>query len=259
VRVTPTEHRAALDAQGFTLVAGCVPPAFLDEVRARVERLYTEEGAAAGHEFRREPGAPRLANLVNKGAVFVRLFDFEEILALVAHVLGPAWKLGSLNARDAEPGQGAQPLHCDMGALPDDRGPWVANTMWLLDDFTIGNGATRVVPGSHRAGRLPADALADPSAPHPDERLVTGRAGDVLVMNAHLWHGGTANRTAGPRRALHGFFVRRDRPQQQLQSALLDPALQARLSPRQRWLLALDDPDNARLTQESHVRSGFLK
>jgi ectoine hydroxylase-related dioxygenase (phytanoyl-CoA dioxygenase family) len=174
-------------------------------------------------------------------------------------VLGPAWKLGSLNARDAEPGQGAQPLHCDMGALPDDRGPWVANTMWLLDDFTIENGATRVVPGSHRAGRLPADALADPGAPHPDERLVTGRAGDVLVMNAHLWHGGTANRTARPRRALHGFFVRRDRPQQQLQSALLDPALQARLSPRLRWLLALDDPDNARLTQESHLRSGFLK
>jgi hypothetical protein len=57
----------------------------------------------------------------------------------------------------------------------------------LLDDFTRENGATRYVPGSHRWGKLPQDVLADPSAPHSDEKLIIGRAGTVVVINVHLW------------------------------------------------------------------------
>ena len=34
-------------------------------------------------------------------------------------------------------------------------------------------------------------------------------------VNAAAWHGGTLNRTERPRRAMHGFYVRRDIPQQQ--------------------------------------------
>ena len=63
----------------------------------------------------------------------------------------------------------SQPLHCDMGALPDAGGNWVCNTIWLLDDFTPENGPTRCVPGTHKSGKLPQEAMADPAAPHPDE------------------------------------------------------------------------------------------
>ena len=48
-----------------------------------------------------------------------------------------------------------------------------------------------------------------------------------MVMNAHLWHGGTANRTAAPRLAMHAFYCRRDKPQQQYQKQLLRPEVQA--------------------------------
>ena len=131
--------------------------------------------------------------------------------------------------------------------------------MWLLDDFTPENGATRVVPGSHRWGRRPQDVLADPMAPHPDEVLVLGRAGSIAVMNAHTWHGGTANRTAAPRLAMHAFYCRRDKPQQQYQKRLLDPGVQAGLSPELRAILALDDPLNDELRAEVTVKSGFMK
>jgi ectoine hydroxylase-related dioxygenase (phytanoyl-CoA dioxygenase family) len=129
----------------------------------------------------------------------------------------------------------------------------------MLDDFTTENGAIRVVPGSHRWGELPQHVLADPSAVHPDEILLTGRAGTVVVMNAHMWHGGTANRTSDCRRAMHAFYTRRDKPQQQYQKRLLQPEVQRRLSPELRRLLALDDPLNDQLSSEITRQSGFLR
>src|SRR5438876_1068300 len=83
-------------------------------------------------------------------------------------------------------------------------------------------------------------------------------AGCLAVMNAHLWHGGTANRTGSPRTAVHAFFCRRDRPQQQYQKQLLRPEVQAALSPELRHLLALDDSLNDRLSAAPTTRSGFL-
>jgi ectoine hydroxylase-related dioxygenase (phytanoyl-CoA dioxygenase family) len=89
--------------------------------------------------------------------------------------------------------------------------------------------------------------------------MLTGKAGTVVVMNAHMWHGATANRTRRQRRAMHAFYVRWDKPQQQYQKKLLSPAVQARLSPALRKLLALDDPVNDELSSRFGGASGFLK
>jgi ectoine hydroxylase-related dioxygenase (phytanoyl-CoA dioxygenase family) len=146
-----------------------------------------------------------------------------------------------------------------MAAIADERGYWVCNSVWMLDDFTLENGPIRLVPGSHRWRQLPQQVLADPRSQHPQEIRLTGSAGSVVVMNAHLWHGGTANHTDRPRTALHAFYARRDKPQQQYQKRLLRPAVQQQLSPRLRQLLALDDPLNDQLSADVAVRSGFLK
>jgi ectoine hydroxylase-related dioxygenase (phytanoyl-CoA dioxygenase family) len=150
-------------------------------------------------------------------------------------------------------------LHCDAGAVADESGFWVCNTIWLLDDFTPANGATRIVPGSQHWRKPPQQALADPQAPHPDEALVLGKAGTVVVMNTHAWHGGTANRTSQPRRALHAFYTRGDKPQQQYQNVLLRPETKARLSPEARRILALDDPRNDEISSKISGMSGFLR
>jgi ectoine hydroxylase-related dioxygenase (phytanoyl-CoA dioxygenase family) len=255
----PEPHRRTLDEQGWVALAGLVTPRQRALLVERIEALFAEEGERAGAEWKQERGARRLANLVDKGDVFVAAMLAPDVLAHVAHVLGPRFKLSSLNARAAEPRGGeAQPLHVDAGAVPDPRGYWVCNALWMLDDFTPDNGALRVVPGSHRSGRRPQEVLDDPRAPHPDEVLVTGRAGDVVVMNSHLWHGGTANRTAGRRLALHAFYCRADKPQQQYQKALLRPETVARLSPEARALLALDDPDNDAMGAAGG-QSGFMR
>lgn len=254
------EERHELDTVGYVVVENVLDAGSLSQVRNRVEELYQSEGEDAGSEFRKEEGSRRLANLVDKGEIFERLIAMPQILELVGHVLGPNFKLSSFNARSANPfSSEAQPLHCDASALPDDKGFWVCNTIWLLDDFTAENGATRVIPGSQNWRELPQDTLGDPVATHPQEVLLTAPAGSVVVMNTHAWHGGTANQTGNHRRALHAFYCRSDKPQQQYQKRLLRRETQARLTPEVRRLLALDDPFNDELSAPQQKASGFLK
>lgn len=253
------EERRLLDQEGFLVLEDFADAALVSAIRSRIVELFAQLGVRAGAEFKQEPGTDRLANLVDYDELFRSVIAEPKLLACVEQVLGSQFKLSSLNARSARPhANGLQPLHCDTGELPDSCGNRVCNIIWMLDDFTRENGATRYVPGSHRWGKLPQDVLADPSAPHSDEKLIIGRAGTVVVMNAHLWHGGAANQTDKPRLALHSFYCRRDVPQQQYQKRLLRPEVQCRLAPELRQLLALDDPMNDELSSQFSGRSGFL-
>jgi hypothetical protein len=250
-------QRRQLDEQGYLVLPGLMSGALLDRLRRRVDELLAEEGSQAGSEFKQEPGARRLANLVNKGRIFEEVILTPEVLAGMAHVLGPRFKLSSLNARSADPHSPSdQPLHSDSAAIADESGYWVCNSVWMLDDFTPSNGATRMVPGSHRWRRLPPPELYDA---YPGQELVTGPAGTVVIMNSHMWHGGTANRTDAPRRAMHVYYTRWDKPQQLHQKKWLSAEVQARLPAEARRILALDDSLNDELCATGSGASGFMK
>jgi hypothetical protein len=77
------------------------------------------------------------------------------------------------------------------------------NMLVMVDDFTVENGATRVVPGTHRVEQRPDDAYLE----HNAERA-TGRAGSILLFDSNLWHSAAPNRTSGPRMALTLTFTR---------------------------------------------------
>ena len=173
-------EKRALDEDGYLVLPGLLPPDLLARLRDRVARLFAEEGEAAGSEFKKEPGCRRLANLADKGDAFRELIAHPRALECVRHVLGPDIKLSSLNARSAGPGGGAQPLHADMAAVADERGYWVCNALWLLDDYTPDNGALRVVPGPSPApdrGGPPAGRPAPPAAAAPSGASRAPRAG----------------------------------------------------------------------------------
>lgn len=247
--------RRSLEEQGFLILPGLISPREVDELNRRIEELFALEGDSAGAEFKQEPGTRRLANCVDKGEVFERAIQNPAMLEGMEAVLGPDFKLSSLNVRSASPHSNCgQPLHADSGAIADEKGYHVCNSVWMLDDFTEDNGALRVVPGSHRWRRLP-----EPGVRVDSEMLVTGQAGTVVIMNAHLWHGGTDNRTERPRRAIHVYFTRGDKPQQQYQKKLIRSEVQAHLSPLGRRLLALDDPRNDAMGEAGARISGFLK
>ena len=236
--ITAAERRQ-LDAQGYLVVPGVMDRAWIAAARDAFERIAAAEGAAAAREHHPEPGTRRLANLVDKDPSFRRMMVQPGLLAVVDHLMGRDFKLSSINARDPESGAGHQGLHGDWGSH---RGvgtepTHVVNSLWLLDDVGPANGAPRLVPGSHRWGSPDVVGLADPQAPHPEEIVLDAAAGSVLIINAHTWHGGTANTSGRPRRIAHVYFTAREHPQQQDQRRWLRPETIANLSPAERWLV----------------------
>ena len=97
------KDRQLLQDQGYLILRGLIDAAFLAELRERTEQLIAMEGADAGSEFKKEPGAIRLANLVDKGKVFERVVSHPVVLEAMAAVLGPQFKLSSLNYRSTNP------------------------------------------------------------------------------------------------------------------------------------------------------------
>ena len=162
------DTRDRLDRDGYAPLPGVLSADQLAAIRCRLAELLIAEGNQAGIEVHQEAGADRLADLTNKGSMFQPCFTDPRMLACIVHVLGD-FKLSSLNFRAALPGHGHQSLHADWGGPVPPGDYQVCNSIWLLDDFTADNGATRVVPGSHRYGRPASEALADPAAAHPDE------------------------------------------------------------------------------------------
>ena len=231
------EEKVFLDQQGYLPLPGILSPEQVQTFRARLEELAAAEGDQAGLEVHQEQGTTRLADLVNKDPMFEICFTHPRVLAAMRHILGPEFKLSSLNSRFALPGEGLQALHADWGEAVPPGDFKVCNSIWLLDDFTEENGATRVVPSSHLSGQHPRDSLADPTAPHPDQKLLTAPAGTVVIFNSHTWHGGTLNRSNRPRAGMHSYFCRRDQPQQTDQKAHIRPETYQRLSPAARTIL----------------------
>jgi ectoine hydroxylase-related dioxygenase (phytanoyl-CoA dioxygenase family) len=236
--VLDADTRKRLDEDGFASLSGILDDAQVDAFQNRLAELSAAEGDAAGREVHQEAGTDRLSDLVNKDPMFDVCFTHPTVLAAIAHVLGD-FKLSSLNSRAALPGQGHQALHTDWGD-PVPAGDYqVCNSIWLLDDFTADNGATRVVPGSHRWGQKPSDVMPDPEAAHPDEVQLLAPAGTVVIFNSHLWHGGTQNHSSAPRRALHSYFTRRNHPQQLDQQRYLRPETRRRMSDPERFVLGV--------------------
>ncbi|BBX86503.1 phytanoyl-CoA dioxygenase family protein [Mycolicibacterium aubagnense] len=183
---------AALARDGYVILPDLLSGAQLDEIREAVAPLLNLHGRN-GFEGRL---TQRIYSVLNKTAACDVIADHPRVLALLDRMFLPNYLLSMLQVINILPGEQAQMLHTDDGfyPLPRPRAALGAATIWAIDDFTADNGATDVVPGSHRWGdQLPGAAARKP---------VVMSAGSCVFFPGTLWHGGGANRTQHPRLAV---------------------------------------------------------
>jgi ectoine hydroxylase-related dioxygenase (phytanoyl-CoA dioxygenase family) len=176
---------------GYCVVEGVLAPDEVAAARCSLQEVLaaTPQGRNSFEGFETQ----RVYALFAK----TRAFDGPAVHPLVLGVLDRVlehYQLSAPTGIQIGPGEEAQVLHRDQSVypLPADFPSVVVNTMWALDDFTEANGATRLVPGSHRWGGR---------APGPGDEVVAAimPAGSVNFYLGQLWHGGGANGTDRPR------------------------------------------------------------
>jgi ectoine hydroxylase-related dioxygenase (phytanoyl-CoA dioxygenase family) len=182
-------HLKRIQDDGFTIIENAIDHGLLDAIGADLERLEVEHGIKPASNVFEGLRTVRIYNLLARGKIYEEIPVHENVLPLVERVLDRGCLVSSLSSISIDPGQSAQPVHADDQIMPIEK-PHVAvvcNTMWAVTDFTEQNGATRLVPGSHRANGNPDMAERYPSIPAEMAK------GSVLVWHGSLWHGGGAN------------------------------------------------------------------
>lgn len=189
------DHLARIDADGYTIVPGVLGAGEADALVEELARLERELGVEDGRTSFQGRRSRRVHNLVGRSAAFRALATHPTTLPFVDALLGPDALLTIMVSLNLGPGQPAQIVHSDDGIYPVPRPhpPMDVQVLLALTDFTEENGATRLVPGSHRLDHHPPAHAAIDTIP------AVMAKGSAVVYHGSLWHGAGANTTDGRR------------------------------------------------------------
>ena len=183
---------AAVLRDGYVILPDLLRADQLAAIRTAVAPLLDRHGRNPfeGHSTQ------RVYSVLNKTRACDVIADHPRVLALLDRLLLPNYLLSMLQVINILPGEKAQMLHTDDAfyPLPRPRKALGAATIWAIDDFTADNGATDIIPGSHRWGDQKPDSA--------DRQPVVMPAGSCVFFLGTLWHGGGASRSDRPRLAV---------------------------------------------------------
>lgn len=225
-------HLERIERDGYTIVEDAIEPALVDELSGDLLLLERELRIVPAHNDFEGTRTVRIYNLLVHGALYERIPVHVSVLPIVEGVLDAGCLVSSLSSISIGPGETAQPIHADDMVIPiaKPHGAIICNSMWALTDFTAANGATRIVPGSHRRESPIYGGEVD-SIPAEMAR------GSVLVWHGSLWHGGGANRTGDRRVGIAMNYCAGFVRQQENQQLGIPREIATRFSPRLRELV----------------------
>ena len=199
-----------MDEDGFIILEELISPqecqhfkSLLESDFERYSPFYPSSKNKTAHSLENKSNEKVVFNLQNKNLEYYKLFSHPEVIKVLDATLKPGsykdsepYHLMNTSARCPLPGAKGQQLHLDSN-LSGCKVPIIVNVLWMLDDFTKENGATRVLKGSHLL-----NSYAEDGKTYPDEICAEAPKGSALIFNASLWHGGSDKITEGDRWAV---------------------------------------------------------
>lgn len=196
--ISKSEITEILERDGCVVIEGLLTPEQIVQLQNEMNKNFAEIPVCNGEFF--GYSTKRMSGVLAKSVVSRDMATNDLLLKVMDHFLLQSSREYQLNLTQAiqiHPGEPAQIVHTDELLFPFDHPGKQAmiNCMWAVDDFTVENGATHVVPGSHLW----------PQERQPDPREITQgvmRAGSVLIYFGGLLHAGGANISSKPRTGL---------------------------------------------------------
>jgi len=188
-------HADKIRDDGYTVIERAADPDLVEGLKQALLRTEREHGFGYARTSFEGFKTVRINNLLTYDDTFREVPLRQGVLAVVERVLDKECLLSSFCSLVLGPGQEAQPIHEDtqLILLPRPHLPITLNAIWALSDFTRDNGATRILPGSHKCASSPEYGK------EYDAVTATMPAGSVMLFDSALWHGGGAN-TSNDRR-----------------------------------------------------------
>ena len=178
-------HHQRIRSSGFSVAEGVLDAAFMDRIRDELQP-YFHQSPTGRNDFEGFQ-TQRLYSLLRKSEASAELVEHPLVLGLADRFLRPDYLLSAAIAIKVHGGETPQDFHRDdnPASAPDTgfRDMWGFSTIWMLDDFTEQNGATEVVPGSHKWPMEKAPIAANAVK-------VRAPAGSVLLFAGNLLHRG---------------------------------------------------------------------
>ena len=197
-----TENIIELKKQGYTIIRNLVDENWLDLLRDALDKAFIEHRKTQLNNNNDIQTNGVALHVLLSNPIFINFLEEIQKLGFFTFLSESFFDskciINSFSALDNLPNQPnfSAIVHRDLRFYSGDF-PIMLNCLLMVDDFTIENGCTYLLPYSHLEKRKPSDEEFFENAIQ-----AVGKKGDILVFNANVWHSSAPNITQDHRRAI---------------------------------------------------------
>lgn len=195
----------AIQRDGAAIVEDLVSTDVTDQVLRDLREPFDTVGRSTEDDFNGYTTL-RVNSILDISPASVGIVAHDRMLEVLDGLLLPHcedYRIGSCTAIEIHPGETDQVLHRDDTIYPIIMPgiEWQVSVMWPLTEFTEENGATRLIPGSHR--------WVEQREARDDDTVIQApmSPGSALFYLGSTKHGGGANNSNAPRAGLVNTYA----------------------------------------------------